>query len=198
MWEDYTLLDGYRRRTNALLRRTQYRACYFYFSFSDSNKQTLHNLLSSLVVQLGGREPGLSMLRQAYERPDRRLPGMDETHKIILSSIATNAQVFLHLDGLDEYPESDGVRGDVLEWIEGLLRQAPNLSILITSRDVPDIHGVMEIVEADSICIAAQTVNADIQRYVSTQMLRDQKLSRLDCGTEELVAETLARKADGM
>lgn len=123
---------------------------------------------------------------------------MDETHKILLSSIASNAQVFLHLDGLDECPESDGVREDVLKGIEGLLRQAPNLSILITSRDVPDIRGLMETIEADLICIAAQTVNADIQRYVSTQMSRDQKLSRLDCGTKELVAETLSQKADGM
>lgn len=50
----------------------------FYFSFSDNYKQTYQNLIVSLVVQLGRKEPGLSMIRQAYEKPERRQPGIDE------------------------------------------------------------------------------------------------------------------------
>jgi predicted ATPase len=40
---------------------------FFYFSFSDKRKQSDSDLLRSLVAQLRWREPGLSMLRQAYE-----------------------------------------------------------------------------------------------------------------------------------
>lgn len=42
----------------------------FYFSFSDNWKQSYENLLTSLVAQLGWKAPGLSMLLQAYEKPN--------------------------------------------------------------------------------------------------------------------------------
>ncbi|OQN95615.1 hypothetical protein B0A48_18692 [Cryoendolithus antarcticus] len=112
----------------------------FYFSFSDNHKQTYQNILVSLVVQLGRREPGLSMLRQAYEKAERRLPGPDELQKILLSSLASYDQVYLHLDALDECPESDGVRQNALNGIGQLLEQAPNVRMLVTSRDVPDLQ----------------------------------------------------------
>ena len=170
----------------------------FYFSFSDKNKQTFQNLVYSLVIQLCAKGPGLSMLRQAYEKPERRLPGTDEVQKILLSSIMSYDQVFLHLDALDECPEDDGVRENVLNGIDELLRRAPNVRMLVTSRDVPDVRGLMDTLETDTISIAAQIVNADIRRYVSTQLSRDRKLSRLDLATRTLVEETLSQKADGM
>ncbi|KAK3618640.1 hypothetical protein LTR22_026304 [Elasticomyces elasticus] len=118
----------------------------FYFSFSDNNKQTYRNLIVSLVVQLATKEPGLSMLRQAYEKAERRQPGLDELQKILSASIASYDEVFLHLDALDECPEGDGVRQN---------------------------------------------------KYVSTQMSRDRKLSRLE-RFRTMIEDTLAQKADGM
>jgi hypothetical protein len=51
---------------------------FFYFSFSDERKQSDSDLLRSLVAQLAWREPGLSMLRQAYGDAKRSVPGPDE------------------------------------------------------------------------------------------------------------------------
>ncbi|RMZ80134.1 hypothetical protein DV736_g6675, partial [Chaetothyriales sp. CBS 134916] len=170
----------------------------FYFSFSDNCKQTYENLLCSLVVQLGWKEPGLSMLRQAYEKPEQRPLGLDELQKILLSCLMSYDNIFLHLDALDECPESDEVRQNVLERVEELLHRAPNVRILATSRDVRSVRCLMEKLGAESISIAAQTVKADIQRYVSTQLSRDGKLSRLDDAKRSLVEQTLSQKADGM
>lgn len=47
---------------------------FFYFSFSDGHKQSEDDLLRSLVAQMGWIEPALSMLRQAYETPERSVP----------------------------------------------------------------------------------------------------------------------------
>lgn len=170
----------------------------FYFSFTDNHKQSFQNLVVSLVVQLGTKEPALSMLRQAYEKTQRGQPGLDDLQKILFASLASYETVFLHLDAFDECPETDGVRHNVLRGIEELLQQATNVRILLTSRDVPDVRCVVETLEAERLSIAAHTVNRDIQKYIATQLSRDRKLSRLDYNTRTLIGDTLAQKADGM
>jgi hypothetical protein len=65
----------------------------FYFSFSHTQKQSYKDLLRSLVVQLGWKEPGLSMLVQAYRKPDRSLPGVDDLEKILYSSMESDSSI---------------------------------------------------------------------------------------------------------
>jgi len=170
----------------------------FYFSFSDNDKQTYQNLVLALVAQLCKKEPGLSMLRQAYEKVERKQPGLEELQKILLTTLASYDHVFLHLDAIDECPESNGVRQKVLGGIGKLLETSPNVRILVTSRDVPDIRCLMEELDAALLSIAAQTLDADIEKYISTQLSRDHQLSRLDAGTRTLIEGTLTQKADGM
>ncbi|KAK4952086.1 hypothetical protein LTR10_010006 [Elasticomyces elasticus] len=95
----------------------------FYFSFSDSNKQTYRDLLVSLVVQLGKQEPGPSMLIRAYMKTERRQPGLAELQNILFASAASYEKVFIHLDGIDECPDTDNVRQDVLKGFKALLRR---------------------------------------------------------------------------
>lgn len=170
----------------------------FYFSFSDSHKQTYQNLIRSLVIQLGWKEPGLTMLRQAYERVEQKQLGIDELQKILISSISSYNKVFLQLDALDECPEGNGVRENVLDGIKQLMERTENVRVLVTSRDVPDVRRLMEELNGEHLSISVQPVNMDIQIYVSTQLSRNFKLSRLDNDTKKLIADTLAQKADGM
>ena len=138
------------------------------------------------------------MLRQAYEKAERKLPGLDELQKILLASVRSYAKAYIHLDAIDECPENDGARHDALKGIARLLDQAPNVRAIVTSRDVPDIRSLMENCNADPMPIVAQTVHADIQKYISTQMSCDRKLSQLDSTTKTLIEQTLSQKADGM
>lgn len=170
----------------------------FYFSFSDTYKQTYQNLIHSLVAQLGWREPALSSLKEAYEHVQQRQPRLDELQKILISSISSYDRVFLHLDALDECPEKDETRQNVLDGVADILEEAPNIQILVTSRDLPDVRCFMQELDADMLPIAAERVNADIQKYVSTQLSQGRKLSRLSSASKTLIEETLARKSDGM
>jgi hypothetical protein len=169
---------------------------FFYFSFADSHKQSYEDLLRSIVVQLGFKEPGLSMLRQACEKLE--LPRVDDLNKILLCCIASYDEVFLHIDALDECPEGDDGRQKVLRHLEQLVLSAPRLRVLATSRDVLDVRESMAKLGAEPISIAARMVDADIQNYVSKQMSRDRRLSRLDPASKTLIEETFAQKADGM
>jgi hypothetical protein len=171
---------------------------FFYFSFSDECKQSDGDLLRSLVVQLGWREPGLSMLLQAYKNTKSSVPGPDELEKILLASIRPCARVYLIMDALDECPEDHEARQRVLGRIERLTQGASNLKILATSRELPMIRESMAALGSEPMRIATSDVDADIQRYVANQLSGDRSFRKLRKETLYLIESTIASKADGM
>jgi hypothetical protein len=171
---------------------------FFYFSFSDERKQSDGDLLRSLVAQLGWREPGLSMLRKAYEDPKQNVPGPDELEKILLASVRPCARVYLIMDALDECPEDHQARQRVLELIERLTQGASNLKILATSRELPAIRESMAALGSQPMRIATSDVDADIQRYVANQLSGDRSFRKFRKETLDLIESTIASKADGM
>jgi hypothetical protein len=171
---------------------------FFYFSFSDERKQSDGDLLRSLVAQLGWREPGLSMLRKAYEDPKQNVPGPDELEKILLASVRPCARVYLITDALDECPEDHQARQRILELIERLTQGASNLKILATSRELPAIRESMAALGSQPMRIATSDVDADIQRYVANQLSGDRSFRKFRKETLDLIESTIASKADGM
>lgn len=171
---------------------------FFYFSFSDERKQSDSDLLRSLVAQLGWREPGLSMLRQACGDAKRSPPGPDELQQILLASTRSCSTVYILIDALDECPEDHETRQSVLARIERLTQDAPNLKILATSRELDKIRRSMEVLTAESLCVATRAVNDDIQLYLAMEMSRNRSLCELSSGTRTLIESTIASKADGM
>jgi Cdc6-like AAA superfamily ATPase len=170
----------------------------FYFTFSDNQKQSYENLLRSLVAQLGWKEPALSMLVQAYEKPNASIPGADELENIFLACIQSYDELLLLLDALDECPEVGEVRQSVLDGLERLASKAPNIRTFVTSREVSDVGESMATLGADLVSVAARLVDADIQRYISSQLSRDRKLSKSDKTAKKLIQDTISRRADGM
>jgi hypothetical protein len=156
--------------------RTNFGQAIFYFSFSDQTKQTYESLVRSVVVQLGCREPGLSVLRQAYEKPERKTPGADELHRILATIVRSYDQIFLHLDGLDECLGEHDARLDILASLETLLQTFPEIRMIATSRDYPEIRSYMETIRATLTPLDRQAVDSDIQRFVSTQLAKDMYL----------------------
>ena len=108
------------------------------------------------------------MLVQAYGKPERSLPGLDDLAKILCSSIESFDEVFLLLDALDECPEAEEVRQNVLEGMERLVQGSCNLKVLATSREVSEVRDSMGTLGADTISIATHIVDADIHKWVST------------------------------
>jgi hypothetical protein len=171
---------------------------FFYFSFSDKRKQSDGDLLRSLVAQLGWREPGLSMLRQAYENASQGVPGPDELEKILLASIRSCSKVYLLVDALDECPEDNETRQSVLARIERLTQDASNLKIFATSRELDSIRKSMEALAAEPLRVITRAVDVDIQAYLSTELSRDRNLCELSPEMRALIESTIASQADGM
>jgi hypothetical protein len=171
---------------------------FFYFSFSDKRKQSDSDLLRSLVAQLGWREPGLSMLRQAYVDAKRSVPGPDELEKILLASIRSCSKVYLLVDALDECPEDHETRQSVLARIERLTQDAPNLRVLATSRELDRIRKSMEALIAEPLRVTTRAVDDDIQLYLAKEISRDRSLCELSPDMRTLIESTIASQADGM
>ena len=170
----------------------------FYFTFSDNQKQSYENFLRSLVAQLGWKEPGLSLLTQACERLNASIPRVDELEGILISCAQSYDELFLLLDALDECLETNEARQHVLDGLERLAQGAPNSRFFVTSREVGSVGESMQALGANVLSVASRSVNADIRKYVSTQLARDRKLSKMDVSTKTLVEDTISRRADGM
>jgi hypothetical protein len=171
---------------------------FFYFSFSDERKQSDSDLLRSLVAQLGWREPGLSMLRQAYGDAKRSVPGPDELEKIFLASTRSCSKVYLLVDALDECPEDHETRQSVLARIERLTQDAPNLRVFATSREMDRIRKSMEALIAEPLRVTTLAVDDDIQIYLAKEISRDRSLYALSPEMRTLIESTIASQADGM
>jgi hypothetical protein len=170
----------------------------FHLAFSDEGKQRYHHLLLSLVAQVGYRQPGRTALQQQYEQPNKQMPDSAALEKIAVSCIASYEKFFLLLDALDESPENDDVRHNLLYRLEILVSRATGLRILATSRERQDIRSCMTSLGATIVPVATQSVETDIEQYVRSDLLRDQRLSRLDSETKTLIERTLTEKAGGM
>jgi len=170
----------------------------FFFTFSDDRKQSYENLLRSLVAEVGWQEPGLALLTRAYERPHASSLTIDELEKIVLACIQTYDEVFVCLDALDECPEHSDLRQNVLEGLERLTYMAPNIRLFVTSREVIEIGESMEAMSVEPMSIAVRSVDADIRKYIATELSHDRKLSKLDAELRDLIEATITQRADGM
>ncbi|CUS12375.1 unnamed protein product, partial [Tuber aestivum] len=180
-----------------------YALAYFYFTFSDSEKQELHNMLLSLIGQLPKRPS------------DRGLPGavvdLYNTTKAIGKSVDTTAlkdllshiikdfrKTFIVLDALDEFPKD--TREHLLSWIGELTvdHKAGSLCILATSRPEADIVGSLEPLAAFSISLQSKTVDPDIRTYVQKSLGGKDRFKKFTKAIKDEIEDTLVSRSQGM
>lgn len=181
-------------------RRGNDRVVQFYFTFSDKRKQKYEDLLRSLIAQLGSQEPTLTDLGERYQkRADQSEFASSKLEEILISIAQSWQTVYLVIDALDESPDDDDdARYTMLQGLEKLSSAVPSLKIFATSREVREIKEAMEEIGAWSVPLAISAVNADIMRYVASQLTEDKRLSRLDEATKNEIGKTFSEKADGM
>ena len=181
---------------------------YFYFDFRDVDKQKLHDLLPSLLIQLSARSaPYCDMLSQLYSTYDRgvRKPSdraMVECLKEMLS-LETQTPIYIILDALDECPITSSIpspREEILEFVDELAGlHLPNVRICVTSRPEHDIQVVLENLALHSISLHDENgQQQDIVDYVTSFVRSDRKVRRWREEDKDLVIKTLSEKAGGM
>ena len=168
---------------------------YYYFDFSDQEKQSARNCLSSLIGQL---------CRQRVEIPERvalfydqhvkyhQLPTIKDLVKC-LEAAAEGLRVYIIADALDECAE----RGKMLSILSDITAgKLGSIFTLITSRREADIDAVLNPLSSGGICVQGAQVDADIRVHVRSCIRQE---SLLDRWSESVnIEEALVNGAQGM
>ena len=181
---------------------------YFYFDFRDVDKQKLHNLLPSLLIQLSARSDLccdiLSRLYSSHDRGVRKPSDRDmiECLKEMLT-LETEGPTYIIMDALDECPITSAIpspREEVLELVEELVGlHLPNLHICVTGRPELDIQVILERLTLRAVSLHDETgQQQDIANYVASFVHSDRRMRRWREDDQDLVIKILSEKADGM
>jgi hypothetical protein len=183
---------------------------YFYFDFRNANKQSLRDLLPSLLTQLSARStPRCDILSKLYSAYDhgKNQPSDSSLTKCLQDMLSRPDQrpIYLIMDALDESPISSGIpsaRERVLQLLKDLVDLGlPNLHICVTSRPEIDIRNAIEPLTSLRVSLHDQTgQKEDIEDYVRSIVYSnsDTNMKRWKKEDKEVVVQTLSERADGM
>jgi hypothetical protein len=181
---------------------------YFYFDFTDTDKQTLNNVIRSLISQLYHKRKDTEKLLDSLFTScnnGRSQPTVESLCKVFLQMIDQAQEIYIVLDALDECrirkgPQSEGL----LAWIQSLsdLEQS-NIHLLVTSRPEHDIELVLRKLaqsDEDIVPIQSDLIEDDIRSYVHTRVRTGDGLRRWRSRTDVLdeIQRVLMEKAQGM
>jgi hypothetical protein len=180
---------------------------YFYFDFRDVDKQKLHSLLPSLLVQLSTRSDHcFDILSRLYSSCDRGVQKPDDRAMIecLKEMLTPEAQrpTYIIMDAIDECPTFSipSPRNEVLEFVKELVGfRLPNLLICVTSRLEHDIKTALDCLTPHYVSLHDEDgQKQDISTYVKSFVHSDQKMRRWREADKILVINTLPERAGGM
>jgi hypothetical protein len=170
----------------------------FYFSFRNTSKQSMDSVIGSVAIQLGMKEPGLSILYDAYQSSGQTPPTNDLLAQVSQAVANSYDEVFFHVDGLDECSSSGDdehyLLHDLERWLEGI----PQIRLIITSRNEVRVRQFVQNISAVPLEMRYNQLDVDIQTYVSLRLKESPTLSRLSPSTKSVIQKTLVQKSDGM
>ncbi|CUS10694.1 unnamed protein product, partial [Tuber aestivum] len=176
---------------------------YFYFTFSDSQKQNLSNMLLSLIGQLlRGRSdtalPDEIMNLYRKSKAIGTLPDIKDLQTVFSHITKLSKKTFIILDALDEFPKE--TRGSVLSWLSELTadHNAESLSILVTSRSEADIVKSLEPLTTYAISLQSKVIDADIRAYIQNSLDGKDGFKKFTKEIRCEIEDTLVSRAQGM
>ena len=171
---------------------------YFYFDFSDAEKQRHKNLIRSLIIQLSMQSENtpealnalFARSQDGWQQPTTE--GLALTLQYMLKGFR---QTFIILDALDECKEME----ELLRLIKGIVDwKLDELHILATSRREKDIEETLTPLITGQVCIQSALVDADICTHIRERLQNDPKLKAWPKNVQVEIEEALMDRANGM
>ncbi|RDW91705.1 hypothetical protein BP5796_02870 [Coleophoma crateriformis] len=175
---------------------------YFFFSFTDSEKQKPQNMLRSVIAQLLRQRDTVhnaaTNMYSAHLNGERQ-PSKDGLMHLLRQLVDSFGETYLVLDALDECTEREMLLELIDEFHSWNLKA---LHVMVTSRKEVDIEdGLEHLLERDNkINAQSDIVDRDIRRYVRSKVQCDNRFKkwRKYPTVQQEIEDTLANKADGM
>jgi hypothetical protein len=180
----------------------------FYFDFRDAAKKDARSLLSSILIQLCAQSNKFSqVLSSVYSThgDGTRQPSEDVLIECLKTMLELPEQgpLFFVVDALDECPNFSDYptpREQVLVFLQDLIDlRLPHVHFCITSRPEVDIRDVLDPLAIHKVSLHEERgQNQDIVDYINSVVPSDPKMRRWREDDQNLVIETLTKKAGGM
>ena len=167
---------------------------YFYFDFSDPQKQKAVNMLFSILAQLSlAGVP--SEARQLYEVccQGTRDATVTQLTEALLSVARQMNPIYIVIDALDECSD----RKTLFEVLKTFCK-TKHMNLLVTSRREHDIGSALTGLIEYVIPIEDERVNVDINLHVQRCVRDDLDLCKWDDNLKSTMIQTLTSKAQGM
>ncbi|KAI9687702.1 MAG: hypothetical protein M1822_001781 [Bathelium mastoideum] len=155
-------------------------AAYFYFDFTDPQKQQSELMIKSLVTQLSHQcikiPTALDTLFSSCGRGQSQ-PSAEALLNVLQQMCGAFPATYIVLDALDECDDRDELMTTIKTLFEWRL---DGLHLLVTSRQERDIEVPLKCLVHESSIIPLQNdiVDEDIQRYVRHRLTVDTKLEK--------------------
>ncbi|KAM0074821.1 hypothetical protein ACKRZS_013130 [Fusarium odoratissimum] len=180
---------------------------YYYFDFSNSQKQTFENALRSLICQLYSKfENARTFLNVLHDtcKNGQEQPSMNSLQAVFAEMARSIGELWIVLDALDEC-STDERSARVLPWVKGLSNSEQfNTHIFVTSRPELDIEKGITAWERNKYAtlLANKLIAEDICAYVKAKVRNPQsKLMERWKQRDDILNEietVLLKKANGM
>ena len=172
------------------------RYAYFYFDFSDAQKQTVSNMLRSIIAQLSvpdlpGKVDGL--YKQCSNGIQR--PSQEDLIKTLVSLLTESHQTYLILDALDECSE----RKQLLTSLRTIIQTTSvHANVLVTSREEQDISEGLQGIILESVSLECGGLDSDIERHIHKCLENDSDWQKDTSKVKQEIQEALVKGAHGM
>ncbi|MCJ1471194.1 hypothetical protein MMC07_009842, partial [Pseudocyphellaria aurata] len=169
---------------------------YVYCNYKAQVDQNTAGLLAAILKQLVQARPSFAEpVEKLHEKHAKRetKPSVEEIFRALQSVLAKYSSVYIAVDALDECPDRDGTRRQLLAKLRALQDRA-DLRLLATSRFNPNIVG--EFSAALTLEIRAR--DGDIKRYVAGEIYRLPKCIQRDETLIDMVQDKIVQAVDGM
>ncbi|KAI9779285.1 MAG: hypothetical protein M1816_003625 [Peltula sp. TS41687] len=171
---------------------------YFYFDFNDREKQTVTNLLYSVLAQISLNASVLpNAVQKLYSQYGKQpqQPNQRQLSQALFSVLQDGRSYYIILDALDECKEREELLDTLLELAGHGMK---NLHILLTSRREREIKDTLEEIVTGSVPLESADVDKDIGIYVRKRLSVDQKLKKWPDSIKIDIEASLVRGAQGM
>jgi hypothetical protein len=181
--------------------RANHHLGFFYFSFSDTTRQSTEVFIRSILRQLLlQRETLPDGVVNIWRMHGHTSPALGIWKDALRETVKGNRETFVLVDALDECPLHSGERLKLLRFLEEVVNmKLYNLHLLATSRRESDVERMLgRLGDIPPFSIQNAEVDQDILSYVEGEINQDEVMKLWPATLKFEVERELGSKAHGM
>ncbi|KAH7093338.1 ankyrin repeat domain-containing protein [Paraphoma chrysanthemicola] len=171
-----------------------HRVAYVYCNYKAQNEQDVFHLLTAILKQLVSGQPSTMEHIERLHRThaDRGTkPSLEEITVALRNVLDHCPPLYIVIDALDEC--LNDTRRQLLARLDDL-RAGRNVSLMVTSRFIPDIESAFKA----ALRLEVRASREDVKRYISSQMYRLPACIQRDAALQDTVLVMILDAVNGM